>query len=165
MRETTYSTGRRKKLSSAQHLDSCLQTYCILGEPEVVAPGVQMVENVAKLRVDSSLCRLNHHISHIVGVCSSNWLTTRRGTRNLIYTLPLFFLNFLQLLLTQQLSQFYQLFYYYSTSPSSGIVVVLIAKAGHVWVNRPEEFLLYISGLLLLGNTLAYAQLQLISTK
>ena len=43
---------------------------------------------------------------------------------------------------------------------SSSIVVVLIAKAGHVWVNWPEEFLLYN-----LGNRLAYAQPQLISTK
>ena len=36
----------------------------------------------------------------IVRVCSSNSLATRRGTRNLIYILLLFFLVFLQLLLT-----------------------------------------------------------------
>ena len=50
-----------------------------------------------------------------VGVCSSNSLATRRGTRNLIYSLPLFFLFFLQLLLTQQVSRFYQLLYFCST--------------------------------------------------
>ena len=35
-------------------------------------------------------------------------------------------------------SQFYQLFYFYSSSPTltrSSIVAVLIAKAGHVWVS------------------------------
>ena len=68
-------------------------------------------------------------------------------SRNLIYILPLFFL---QLLLTQQLSQFNQLLYFYSTfPPSSSIVAVLITKAGHVWVSRPEEFLLYILSLTL----------------
>ena len=50
-------------------------------------------------------------IYHImfVAVCSSKSLATRRATRNLIYILPLFFLIFLQLLLTQKLSQFCQL--------------------------------------------------------
>ena len=59
------------------------------------------------------------------------------------------------------------LFSYFSLLTSSSIVAVLIAKAGHVWVNWPEEFLLYILSLtlLLLGNRLAYAQLQVISTK
>ena len=61
-----------------------------------------------------------------MGVCSSNSLATRRGTRNLIYILLLFFLIFLQLPITQQLSQFCQLLYFYSTS--SSIVAVLIAK-------------------------------------
>ena len=52
------------------------------------------------------------------------------GTRNLIYILPLFFL---QLLLTQQLSQFNQLLYFYSTSPpSSSIVAVLSNDPGKV---------------------------------
>ena len=49
--------------------------------------------------------------------------------------LALFFLIFLQLLLTQQVSRFYQLLYFYSTLTSSSIVAVLIAKAGHVWVS------------------------------
>ena len=150
------------------------------------------------------------------GGCSNNSLTTRWGTRNLSYILPLFFLIFLQLLLTQQLFKFYQL--HYSSLlllTSSSIVEVLIAKAGHVWVSWLEEFLLYMlwfnfilglififpcfkliiiyyhaqkqrkikikpriklnhniylianiaTGLLLLGNRLAYAQPQLISTK
>ena len=85
----------------------------------------------------------NHRSVDCVGVCSSNSLATRRGTRNLIYILPLFFLFFLQLLLTQQVPRFYQLVYFYSTflysflltSTSSSIVAVLIAKAGHVWVS------------------------------
>ena len=81
-------------------------------------------------------------VKTIVGVCSSNSLATRRGTRNLIYILLLFFLIFLQLLLTQPLSRFYQLLYFFSTSAST-IVAVLIPKAGHVWVSWPEEFLLY----------------------
>jgi len=57
------------------------------------------------------------------------------------------------------------------TSTSSSIVAVLIAKAGHVWVSWPEEFLLYFllltlhaTGLLLSRKRLAYAQLQLTST-
>ena len=66
-----------------------------------------------------------------VGLCSSNSLTTRRGTRNLIYILPLFFLICLQLLLTLLLL----LFSYFSLLTSSSIVAVLIAKAEHVWVN------------------------------
>ena len=57
--------------------------------------------------------------------------TMRRQESDFI--LPLFFL---QLLLTQQLSQFYQLLFFYSTSPpSSSIVAVSIAIAGHVWVS------------------------------
>ena len=61
-----------------------------------------------------------------MGVCSSNSLATRtgrRGTRNLIYILAFILLN---LLITST-------HYLYSTSPSSGIVAVLIAKAGHVY--------------------------------
>ena len=61
-----------------------------------------------------------HHELKCVGVCSSNSLTTRWGTRNLTYISPLFFL---QLLLTQQLSQFKQLLYFYSTSPPSSSIV------------------------------------------
>ena len=58
---------------------------------------------------------------------------------------PLFFLIFLQLLLTL-------LLLYFSSSSlltSSSIVAVLIAKAGHVWVSWPEEFLLYFLSLTL----------------
>ena len=51
---------------------------------------------------------------------------------------PLFFLIFLQLLLTLLL-----------LLSSSSIVAVLIAKAGHVWVSWPEEFLLYFLSLTL----------------
>ena len=54
----------------------------------------------------------------VPGICFTSW--------------PLFFLIFLQLLLTQQLPQFYQLLYF---CPTSIIVAVLIAKAGHVWVS------------------------------
>ena len=78
---------------------------------------------------------------------------------------PLFFLIFLQLLLTL----LFLLLYFYSTS--SSIVAVLIAKAGHVWVSWPEGVsIVYLivniaTGLLLLGNRLAYAQSQLTSTK
>ena len=85
---------------------------------------------------------------YCVGVCSSNSPATRWSTRNLIYILPLFFLK---LLLTQQLFPFYQL--HYSSLllllPSSSLVAVLIAKAGHVLVSWPEEFLLYILSLTL----------------
>ena len=81
----------------------------------------------------------------IVGVCSSNSLSTRRGTRNLIYILLLFFLIFLQLLLTLLLLYFS----YSSLLTSSSIVAVLIAKAGRVWVSWPEEFLLYFLSLTL----------------
>ena len=88
-----------------------------------------------------------------VGVCSSNSHATRRGTRNLIYTLALILLN----LLTTST------YYLYSTSPSSGIVAVLIAKAGHVYCISYRY--LIATGLLLSWNRLAYAQLQLISTK
>ena len=59
---------------------------------------------------------------------------------------PLFFLIFLQLLLTPLLLYFYSSLL---TSTSSSIVAVLIAKAGHVWVSWPEEFLLYILSLTL----------------
>ena len=78
---------------------------------------------------------------------------------------PLFFLIFLQLLLTL----LFLLLYFYSTS--SSIVAVLIAVAGHVWVSWPEGVsIVYLivniaTGLLLLGNRLAYAQSQLTSTK
>ena len=88
---------------------------------------------------------------YCVGVCSSNSPATQWSTRNLIYILPLFFLIFLKLLLTQQLFPFYQL--HYSSLllllPSSSLVAVLIAKAGHVLVSWPEEFLLYILSLTL----------------
>ena len=73
-----------------------------------------------------------------VGVCSSNSLATRRRTRNLIYILPLFFLIFLQLLLTQQVSRLYQLLYFYSTSI---IVAVLIAKAIKDILNKDYYYL------------------------
>ena len=58
-----------------------------------------------------------------MGVCSSNSLATRGGTRNLIYILAFILLS----LLTTST------YYLYSTSPSSGIVAVLIAKTGHVY--------------------------------
>ena len=54
---------------------------------------------------------------------------------------------------------------------SSSIVAVSIAKAGHVWVSWPERVsIVYLianiaTGLLLLGNRLAYALAQLTSTK
>ena len=80
-----------------------------------------------------------------VGVCSSNSLATRQGTRNLIYILLLFFLIFLQLLLTLLLLYFS----YSSLLTSSSIVAVLIAKAGRVWVSWPEEFPLYFLSLTL----------------
>ena len=57
---------------------------------------------------------------------------------------PLFFLIFLQLLLTLLL-----LYFSYIYPSSSSIVAVLIAKAGHVWVSWPEEFLLYFLSLTL----------------
>ena len=101
-----------------------------------------------------------------VGVCSSNSLATRWGTRNLIYILAFILLI---LLTTSAYSTSTLLF---SILPSSSIVAVLIAKAGHVWVSWPElgVFLLYIfiyianiaTGLLLLGNRLAYTPPQLI---
>ena len=53
-----------------------------------------------------------------MGVCED-----RRGTRNLIYILAFILLD----LLTTSA------YYLYSTSPSSVMVAVLIAKAGHVY--------------------------------
>ena len=111
---------------------------------------------VAPLRIQKVV--LTYFKEAVVGcLWTINWQYKRRATRSLLEEVPgiwftswpLFFLIFLQLLLTQQLFQFYQLLYSYSTSPSSGIVAVLIAKAGHVWVNWPEEFLLYILSLTL----------------
>ena len=66
---------------------------------------------------------------HSVGVCSSNSLATRRGTRNLIYILAFILLI---LLTTSAYSTSTLLF---SLLPSSSIVAVLITKAGHVWVS------------------------------
>ena len=77
-----------------------------------------------------------------VRVCSSSSLTTRRGTRKLIYILAFILLK----LLTTSPST---LKITTPTLPSSSIVAVLIAKAGHVWVNWPEEFLLYLLALTL----------------
>ena len=77
-----------------------------------------------------------------VGACSSNSLATRRGTRNLMYILLLFFSLFSTFTLLL-------LFTLTSNYSSSSIVAVLIAKAGHVWVSWPEEFLLYILSLTL----------------
>ena len=80
----------------------------------------------------------------IVGVCSSNSLATWWGARNLIYILAVILLN----LLTSSAYSTSPLLF--STSPtSSSTVAVLIAKAGHVWVSGPEEFLLYILSLTL----------------
>ena len=60
-----------------------------------------------------------------VGVCSSSSIATRRGTRNLIYILAFILLK----LLTICTSTFTITT---PTLPSSSIVAVLIAKAGHV---------------------------------
>ena len=66
-----------------------------------------------------------------VGVCSSNSLATRRGTKNLIYILDFILLN----LLTTSAYSTSTLLSYSSLFTSSSIVAVLIAKAGHVWVS------------------------------
>ena len=80
-----------------------------------------------------------------VGVCSSNSLATRWGTRNLTYILAFIPLNLLT-------TSAYTTSPYFSCSSlltSSSIVAVLITKAGHVWVSWPEEFLLYFLSLTL----------------
>ena len=109
-----------------------------------------------------------HIIDSIVGVCSSNSLATRWGIRNLMYILAFILLN----LLTT--STYTASFSVLPTSPltsplltSSSILAVLIAKAGHVWVSWPEEFLLYnLTANIATGlRRLAYTQPQLISTK
>ena len=70
-------------------------------------------------------------IVFIVGVCSSNSLATRRGTRNLIYILAFILLN----LLTTSAYSTSTLLLLHLFPPTSSIVAVLIAKAGHVWVS------------------------------
>ena len=64
------------------------------------------------------------------GVCSSNSLATRRGTRNLIYILDFILL----ILLTTSVLLYFTSSLLTSASTSSGIVAVLTAKAGHVWI-------------------------------
>ena len=92
----------------------------------------------------------SHHCAALV---SLNLWGCVRATRSLhdevpgiwFTSWPLFFLIFLQLLLTLLLLYFS----YSSLLTSSSIVAVLIAKAGHVWVSWPEEFLLYFLSLTL----------------
>ena len=83
-----------------------------------------------------------------VGACSNNSLATRRGTKNLIYILAFILLK----LLTASIYSTTPLLLLFSTNfccSSLSIVAVLIAKAGHVWVSWPEEFLLYFLSLTL----------------
>ena len=88
------------------------------------------------------LFNLHFTVCAFVGVCSSNSLATWWGTRNLIY-ISAFIL--LWLLLTNLITfLLFSAFPYFSLPPSSSIVAVFIAKARHVWVSWPEEFLLYI---------------------
>ena len=102
-----------------------------------------------------------------VGVCSSNSLATRRDTRNLIYILLLYFLIFLQLLLTLQLHYFSYIsintLFKYSSGFNSQSWTCLGQLTGRVSI----VFLIAntATGLLLSGNRLAYAQPQLIITK
>ena len=56
-------------------------------------------------KIDSGLfTKITGSPPKYLGVCSTNSLATRRGTRNLIYLLPLLFLISLQLLVTNFLS-------------------------------------------------------------
>ena len=75
----------------------------------------------------------------IVGVCSSNSLATRWGTRNLIYILTFILLRILLKILIASYSSNSFLLFYSSLLTSSSIVAVFIAKVGHVWVSWPGE--------------------------
>ena len=97
-----------------------------------------------------------------VGACSSNSLATRRGTRNLIYILLLFFSlfsTFTLLLLFTLTSNYFK----YSSGFNSQSWTCLGQLTGRFSI----VYLIanIVTGLLLLGNRLAFAQSQLISTK
>ena len=115
-------------------------------------------KRVNQLRsVDRALSRIHvlvlndlwvrHEDDHCGGMFEQLARYTMRYQESADLHLGLILLILLTLPCTLSLTYFYH--FYFSLLTISSIVVVLIAKAGHVLVSWPEEFLLYILSLTL----------------
>ena len=91
-------TKLRKEFSVAYN-DKVASTYRFPGAELVLftCSHQPMLSKIRKFssKIDSGLfTKITSSPPKYVGVCSSNSLAKRRGTRNLIYILPLFFLTY-----------------------------------------------------------------------